>query len=389
MIELQFQFLVVPLLLPAVLAATFPPPSGPFNTSLTITEVTDYTRLDPYSPTPSPRSLMISIFKPQTCIATPTPYMDPITAAWTDSQFAEYGIPNGTFESLHLLTCPSSDSNPLKPIPKPNRYKEIRRETKTEKDDKFPLLLFSPGLGNPRLYYSAIAQQISSRGYTVITIDHTYDAGIVVFPNNVTILGANITTNEQIEFDLSVRVKDVSFVLDHFYDSYYDCDGSQPAAAVFGQSLGGATAAQTMLTDERLAGGVNLDGSFWGSVIDDGLSRPFMMFAHDGKNTSTDPTWAAIWPRLTGWKRMLEVEDSQEGTFTDFPDAVDVLGLGDGQLPAEVGELLGSINGTLAMQIVGTYVGAFFDFVLKGTREVLLDGPSDTFPEVVFEEPVE
>ena len=86
---------------------------------------------------------------------------------------------------------------------------------------------------------------------------------------------------------------------------------------------------------------------------------------------------------------MLEVEDSQEGTFTDFPDAVDVLGLGDGQLPAEVGELLGSINGTLAMQIVGTYVGAFFDFVLKGTREVLLDGPSDTFPEVVFEEPVE
>ena len=319
--------------------------------------------------------------------------MDPLTAAWTDSQFAQFGIPSGTFSSLNLLTCPPHWKAKGHP-----HQRELRKET--ENSDKYPLILFSPGLGNPRLYYSALAQEVASRGYVVVSIDHPYDAGIVVFPDNATILAANITTDEQITFDLSVRVKDVSFILDQLSnpkvaqslipDLEDECEIDVDKVGIFGHSLGGATTASTMLSDRRLIAGINLDGTFFGPLASPSstvtISEPFLIFTHEGKNISTDASWASIWPKLRGWKRLLELQGSAHGTFTDLPDVVDVLGL-SGKLPAEVGELLGSIDGGRAMEVIGTYVSAFFDFVLKGSGEGLLDGRSERFPEVVFEEP--
>jgi len=62
---------------------------------------------------------------------------------------------------------------------------------------------------------------------------------------------------------------------------------------IIGHSLGGATAATAMLARSRFIAGINLDGSFWGDVIQKGLDKPFLMLAHEGK---IDPTWEAIWP---------------------------------------------------------------------------------------------
>ena len=78
--------------------------------------------------------------------------------------------------------------------------------------------------------------------------------------------------------------------------------------------------------------------------------------------------------------------DSAHYTFSDLPDIVDVLGFG-AALPGEVAQLLGTINGTRAFEIVTVYVRAYFDFVLKGRKSELLDGPSKQFPEVTFESP--
>jgi dienelactone hydrolase len=392
MLEHTFQAL---LQMGLALAATFPPPSGPYNTSLTAHQLTDNTRFDPYAPTRQPRSLMISIFRPQTCVAVPTPYMDSITAAWADSQFAQYGIQSGTFGSLELLTCPPDPAS--KPKPRHPHLTEIRNEPK--KSTKYPLVLFSPGQGDPRLYYSAMAQEVASKGYVVVTIDHPYDAGIVVFPDNSTVLEANITNDDQILDALNVRAKDVSFVLTQFtLDSVLHsllregCEIDVTKVGIFGHSLGGATAASAMLADPRFKGGVNLDGSFFGplssSTFSASITKPFMIFAHEGKNTTTDASWAAIWPKLKGWKRMLELKGSTHGTFTDLPDVVDVLGL-SGMLPPEVGEMLGSIDGERAMSVIPTYVSAFFNFVLKGKKVGLLDGPIKKFPEVAFVEPDE
>lgn len=131
-------------------AAIFPPPSGPFNTSLTTAKLVDSHRNDPYSTTPSPRALMVSIFQPITptqCSPIEVDYMPALTSAFQDNEFGQYGIPAGTFESLQLQVC--------KP---PTTY--LPRGSSSRKScGIYPLLIFSPGNGRTRLLYNAIAQQ--------------------------------------------------------------------------------------------------------------------------------------------------------------------------------------------------------------------------------------
>lgn len=154
---------------------------------------------------------------------------------------------------------------------------------------------------------------------------------------------------------------------------------------IYGHSLGGATVAEAMLSDSRLIGGVNLDGTFYGSVIDRGLDKPFMIMAHEGKNLTTDTTWAALWPKLKGFRRGFMLSGSTHGTFTDLAEAADLIGLRE-RSPTEVAALLGSIDGERALQIIGAYTSKFFDFVLKGKKSELLDGLSMEFPEVTVGE---
>lgn len=122
-------------------AVSFPPPAGSYGISLTKAELIDHQRLDPYAPTPQPRSLMISLLypvSPTACSPYLAPYMDPITAAFEDIEYAQDGVPAGAFESLNLQGCQS-----LRPV-------ELSIH---------PLVLFSPGMGDTRLFYSAMAQQ--------------------------------------------------------------------------------------------------------------------------------------------------------------------------------------------------------------------------------------
>lgn len=231
--------------------------------------------------------------------------------------------------------------------------------------------------------------RLSSTGYIVVTIDHPYDAGIVTFPDNTTILAANITTDTQIVYDLDVRVKDVSFVLDQLHRPSVisklipgrTCGLDTSKVGIYGHSFGGATAAEDMLSDPRLIGGINMDGTFFGSVINRGLNKPFMIMAHEGKNLTTDATWAALWPKLKGFRREFMISGSTHGTYTDLAEAADLMGLRE-RFPTEVAALLGSIEGERAQQVIGAYTSRFFDFVLKGKKSELLDSSSVEFPEV-------
>ncbi|OOQ87298.1 PAF acetylhydrolase family protein [Penicillium brasilianum] len=368
-------------LLPSIGAVSFPAAVGSFNTSIATTQLIDHHRVDPYAPTPQPRTLMISLFHPvppASCCLSPTPYMDPISATFEDEEYAPVGVPAGAFGSLTLQTC---------------KFCPASNPSRCVKGSDYPLVLFSSGLGNSRLLYSAMAQQLSSTGYIVITIDHPYDAGIVTFPDNSTILAANITTDTQILGDLDVRVKDVSFVLDQVNRPSVisrlipgrtrGLDTSK--VGIYGHSLGGATAAEAMLSDSRLVGGINLDGTFFGSVVDRGLDKPFMIMSHEGKNVTTDVSWATLWPRLKGFKRGFTISGSTHGTFTDLAEAADLIGLRE-RFPTEATAFLGSIGGERATQVIGAYTSRFFDFVLKGKNYELLDRSSREFPEVTVGE---
>jgi hypothetical protein len=130
-----------------------------------------------------------------------------------------------------------------------------------------------------------------------------------------------------------------------------------------------------------LRGGVNLDGSMFGSVLTTGFDGPFMLMGHENKTQETDPSWKTIWPHLTGWKKELEVRNTAHYSFSDLPLVISALGL-DGKLPAEVGGLLGSIEGRRMTKLTTTYVATFLDMVLKGAKEGAFSKAGDQFPEV-------
>jgi hypothetical protein len=56
-------------------------------------------------------------------------------------------------------------------------------------------------------------------------------------------------------------------------------------------SFGRAAAAVVMVKDDRIAGGVNLDGSLFGSVLYEGAARLFLVWGSVGHNSPMDPSW--------------------------------------------------------------------------------------------------
>lgn len=365
-----------------------PRPNGAFQVGLGTMELIDESKIQPFAPTAQPSKLMISLFYPVRSKKTsPVNYMPPETAAFEDvlesSPMYALASPNGTFEKLALqLACESP---------------------KTRELPDFPIVLFSPAQGTNRLFYSVIAQTIASSGYIVITIDAPYDVDIVEYPNgSETLANQTVAANptaDDILLAVSARAQDASFVLDQLRIPSVVAQlipGSSQGLNVdqvgmFGHSLGGAATAAAMLADTRIAGGLAMDGSLYGPVVEQGLDRPFMLMAHTNhtrtdNNNPSDPSnsWFDIWPHLRAWKLDIILANSQHYTFSDFPIVLETLGIVPNATTAAK-LLVTELDGERALKIVTTYVKAFLDMVLKDRYSPLLKGPVAAFPEVSFE----
>lgn len=355
------------LFLPALVAGiTISPSRGRYGVSSSTMDLIDHNRLDPYASEPQPRRLMLSIFQPiaphEPCHPYTTPYMPPATAAAYDEMYSSFGIPNETFASFEMNFC----------------------KTPTRQGHRaYPTVIFSPGLGNSRLLYTALATSLSSQGFTVIIVDHPYDASIVEFPDGKIVRAANISSEEQVVEALETRREDVDFVVDYII--------SEPTIPFFhprqkiivaGHSLGGATAAAAMMTnDNRIQAGINLDGSLFDPFISPGIDCPSMLVGRENKTLATDDSWARLWPRLMGTKVEVGVEGFAHGSFTDLPVLVEALGWDVGE------ELLGSVEGRRGMEIIVELVESFGRFVVGKAREPIDQGMGERYPEVeVLEE---
>ncbi|KAF2814888.1 PAF acetylhydrolase family protein [Mytilinidion resinicola] len=338
---------------------------GRFPVSITSAQLNDIARLDPFAPKPQHRTFMVSIFElvEHDCKAISSPYMPPLTAAYEDAKFSAYGVPEGTFPDLTIKVC--------QPTTKPLSNQRTNK-----------VVLFSGALGTSRYLYSALIATVASRGYTIIAVDHPYDTDIVEFPSGKTIIGLNLT-DEQIPLAVETRARDLSFVLDHLSRTTKSCPGRPIQAVAFSHSLGGA-AAIAALRDPRILGALNLDGSVFGPAVNASTNKPVLLFGHDGKNRTTDPTWGELWPHLSGWKAEVELVGSAHYSFSDWPVIADEVFGGVENLPAEAAELIGKIGGERMTEILGSYVTAFLTLSFGGKIDGLLKGESKRFPEVLF-----
>ena len=339
----------------------------------------DKNRLDPFTNYTQQREVMISLYYPtQSHFSSlfleqrpeadrghsTTPYMPPVTAALYGELVVQFGFPNNTFEQLSTL-CEKNAA--------------LQR-----KSTAYSLLVFSPGGGTPRFLYATMLEDLARRGYVVAAIDHPYDALVVEFPDGHAIIGLNKTpTMDEVELLVTVRARDLSFVIDELGRQYPNTINTTAVVAL-GHSLGGATVAEAALNDSRIKGGINIDGRLFGSMEKPNttLSKPFLQFASEASSSDPYWRWDEEWERLLGWKLELVLGGAAHSTFVDLALIAEVLGIRE-RLGEEVKQILGTVDGMRGLEVMVEYVSAFAEFVLKGKNGSLMGSHGDDgFPEV-------
>jgi platelet-activating factor acetylhydrolase isoform II len=274
-----------------------------------------------------------------------------------------------------------------------------------------PLVLWSPGHGDPAALGTQLSEELASRGYVVVAIDHTYDSEVVEFPDGRVEVPPSGSGTVDLGNAITTRVADTRFVLDQLVSLK---SGQNPdvehrplpnglagcldtsAVGVAGHSLGGTTAAGVMAADQRVRAGINLDGSM--VVPDHGTrptalaaaigKRPFLLMTGDGHGPDgNDPTVREFWSGLAGWRRWLGVTGAQHQSFTDRQTLlarIAALGLVDESGKAAIAGMIGTVDPARSVAAQRHYVSAFFDLHLRGKDVGSFTGPSASYPEVRF-----
>lgn len=377
---------------------TLPPPTGPRTLGAIELHLVDRGRPDPWHPD-EPRELMVTVWYPARDDGEerpPFPYLQPGAAA----AFEHGGL-------AHVDVTPSQ-------VDLADLRTHGRSAAPVDADGgPHPVVLFSPGGGLSRTAGTVLVEELASHGTVVVTIDHTHEAAHVQFPGDRVVVGEQLRgTPGVLRGLLATRVADLRFVLDQLEVL---ASGGNPDAGrrtlpdglgrvldlsrvgAFGHSAGGFAVAETMLVDQRVDVGANLDGSLGydlphdlGAVAERGLDRPFLLLGAGASGPDDDrphsrrtaPDWGAFWRRSTGWKLDVTLRGATHGSFTDLqallPQLDRALDLDDD----DVATAIGTIDPRRSVATQRAYLTALFAQHLDGHRQPLLDGarPSATSP---------
>ncbi|MFI9649304.1 alpha/beta hydrolase family protein [Streptomyces sp. NPDC052040] len=367
-----------------------PAPTGRYRVGEVALHLVDQSRPDPWQSGQSHRELMAGVYYPagRTAGFPAAPYMLPAAAAHFDGVTANtylgLQLPTGRTDWADTVTHVAQGA-PVAPGP----------------DGRLPVVIYSPGLGEPRTWGTSLVTDLASRGYVVVTLDHTYESPEVQFPNgSLATMLPPTDPDSFIRKALAVRVADTRFVLEQLQ---LLTSGRNPDAearrlpdglarrldlskvGMFGHSMGGTATAMTMDADPRIAAGLDMDGNltnFDGSlmpVAQHGLDRPLMLMGKDG-TTDTGPGWQAFRDNTRGWTRQLTLRGSEHASFTDAEALLPQLGLSPSVQTAD----LGTIDPATAIRTNEAYTAAYFDRWLRGRHSHLLDGPSAEYPAMEF-----
>ncbi|MFD4181935.1 alpha/beta hydrolase family protein [Rhodococcus sp. NPDC058514] len=271
-------------------------------------------------------------------------------------------------------------------------------------DSAHPVVLYSPGGGVSRVLGTGLAEDLASRGYVVVTIDHTYEASPAVeFPGGRVVQPA--PAPEGFGKDLrkkyvAARLLDTRFVLDSLTEL---TQGVNPDAeqrelprgldraldldqvGMVGHSSGGYTAVESMHGDRRIDAAVDLDGQIgvdedFGRAATEGVDRPVLVMTSQQIKEVGDakPSLDALWQHATGWKREVTMRDSAHYDFTDMSVLVPAA------IRPAAARYIGPIAAERSTTLVRTYVAAMFDKFLRDRSGTVLDRPPAE-PEITME----
>ncbi len=370
-----------------------PEPTGAYRVGTVILGLTDTSRPDSLSKQPGRfRELMVQVWYP----ADVAP----------GGEGAPY-IPNNTLLQVLKDTQHNLQDPAVFDSWRGVRTSGVLNAPLSRKRAKFPLLLFSHGLGEPRSIYTALSQDLASHGYIVVCIDHPY-GGVTILPDGRILStdgdpdsGNPDATPRQVE----EWAKDASFVLDRLGGSA----GSETAAmrrfvgrvdtariGMLGHSVGGAAALEACRTDFRLKACADLDGAPFGKVKEEGVRRPTLIVrsgpiysdADLAKRGRTREQWEemgrqgqAMWSSLFRKSKnvpvySVKINGTGHMSYSDAPFA----------MPDTINRFGGRIiDAKRGFEIMTRYIQDFFGKYFNGKRSDLLDGSKPPYAEVLIE----
>ncbi|MEV6601063.1 hypothetical protein AB0M36_30060 [Actinoplanes sp. NPDC051346] len=239
---------------------------------------------------------------------------------------------------------------------------------------RFPVVLFSPGLGGVRTQNTAWAEDLASRGYLVAGVDHPYDSAAVVLADGRSVRTRIAASGDPKEDEkrrigwTAVRAADLSFVLTQLgrldrgeltgpLSGHVDIG----RAAATGHSVGGAAAMRAAQQDSRFAAVINLDGGL--NADQASPHQPVLALTHtviDQADADYVAGLSRVLERGSATSYQLSVPGSAHLTFTDGPL----------YLPP-VPAVAGSLGRTESVRMTTLTCAAFLDATLRGRSDEL------------------
>jgi dienelactone hydrolase len=268
----------------------------------------------------------------------------------------------------------------------------------------FPVVLFNHGWHGRRTNDTFLTEELASHGYVVASIDHTYNASLVAFPDGRV---AHTTAALDIDYpdgstqqrvktiwdrELEKQTADQEFVLNQL-EALNRTSGSPwfarlntKLAAAVGHSFGGAASTELCAVDRRVHAAINMDGWFFGAIQARGQNQPllFLDASDAGPGSQSAPSegvaaslnvsdYADMMSSMRQFGGyMVSINGAEHEDFTDQPLVSPLRSLAHrGTIPAAKLEI-----------IVRSYVLAFLDKELRGKDAAVLDTRSNPFSEV-------
>ncbi|MEU4213266.1 alpha/beta hydrolase [Streptomyces sp. NPDC026206] len=359
-----------------------PAPTGPHRTGVTTLYLVDRSRSDPWEPVPV-RELMITVFYPARTVRghRVAPQMSGVAAAsFKDSGHLVHPELPGQGVNWAATMTHSHTGAPAQPV---------RR----------PVLLYSPGGGDPRTMGTGLAEELASHGYVVVAVDHPGDASEVEFPGRTpyrdTLLRESVFRSDPradpklFRTAIGTRVADTRFVLDQLEAL---AAGRNPDAegrplpeglsraldlrrvGIYGHSAGGTTAAEALYEDHRIDAAVDLEGYLdhppetpgregeLFPVARYGVDRPLLLLETDGfpHRQELERSWSALLAHPRGRTRRRRIDDAAHGVFTDFAALAPQLQAAGLMTAEDRIRLVGAIEPARSVPLVRHHVLSFF-----------------------------
>ncbi|MGW2629905.1 alpha/beta hydrolase family protein [Streptomyces chattanoogensis] len=363
------------------LVLRLPAPTGPHPVGAASLYLVDRSRRDPWEPGIAVREVMVTVFYPARTVRG-----YPVAPQMTRGAAELF---KAVDVRMHRLPSKGVD------------WAATRTHAHTgapAQPGRRPVLLYTPGGGDARSLGTGTAEELASRGYAVVAVDHPGDAGEVEFPvaragrekvRPTVFRGDPRADPQQFRTMIGTRIADIRFVLDRLTAL---AAGRNPDAAgralpeglgraldlrrvgIYGHSAGGTAAAEAMYEDRRIGAAVNLEGYLdlpaqrpgrereLYPVARHGVDRPLLLLGseHFPTRKELEGSWSAMLAHPGGHTRRHRIDGAAHWVFGDYAALAPQLQDAGLMTAGDRAALVGTIGPDASVPLVRRSLHGFF-----------------------------